>query len=190
MSCKRTKKRLILFTFMVKKDTYFSIKLQISKWLSMSVTVEKKAPDFTLRATDKSEVSLKDYEGKNVVLLFFPMAFSGNCTTELCSMRDDIGTYEALNAQVLAISVDSPFTLEEFKKQQNFNFPLLSDFNKEVSTAYGALYENFVMGMKGVSKRSAFVIDKEGVIKYAEILESAGDLPNFNAVKETLSALN
>ena len=148
------------------------------------------APNFTLRATDKSEVSLESYRGKNVVLLFFPLAFTGVCTDELCSMRDDIGTYEGLNAQILAVSVDSLFTLEKFKADQNYNFPLLSDFNKNVSRAYGALYEDFVLDMKGVSKRSAFVIDKNGVIQYAEVLESAGDLPNFSAVKETLASLN
>ncbi len=156
----------------------------------MSVKVGEKAPNFKLRATDKSEVSLEDYRGKNVVLLFFPLAFTGVCTTELCTMRDDIGTYEGLDAQVLAVSVDSLFTLEQFKNQQNYNFPLLSDFNKTVSRAYSTLYETFVLDMKGVSKRSAFVIDKEGMIQYAEVLESAGDLPNFEAVKETLSSLN
>lgn len=156
----------------------------------MSVKVGEKAPNFKLRATDKSEVSLEDYKGKNVVLLFFPLAFTGVCTTELCTMRDDIGTYEGLDAQVLAVSVDSLFTLEQFKNRENYNFPLLSDFNKTVSRAYSALYENFVLDMKGVSKRSAFVIDKEGVVRYAEVLESAGDLPNFEAVKETLSSLN
>lgn len=156
----------------------------------MAVTVGEKAPTFKLRASDTSEVSLGDYQGKNVVLLFFPLAFTGVCTEELCSMRDDIGTYEGLDAQILAVSVDSPFTLAEFKKQQQYNFPLLSDFNKEVSRAYGALYEDFVLEMKGVAKRSAFVIDKEGNVRYSEVLESAGDLPNFSAVKETLSKLN
>jgi len=156
----------------------------------MSVKVGEKAPNFKLRATDKSEVSLEDYRGKNVVLLFFPLAFTGVCTTELCSMRDDIGTYEGLDAQILAVSVDSLFTLEQFKNRENYNFPLLSDFNKTVSRAYSALYETFVLDMKGVSKRSAFVIDKEGIVQYAEVLESAGDLPNFDAVKETLSSLN
>ena len=149
-----------------------------------------KAPNFTLRATDKSEVSLDDFKGQNVVLLFFPLAFTGVCTTELCAMRDDIGSYEDLNAQVLAISVDTVFVLGKFKEIENYNFPLLSDFNKTVSRAYGAYYEEFVLGMKGVSKRSAFVIDKEGVVQYAEVLESAGDLPNFEAVKATLSQLN
>ena len=147
----------------------------------MSVNVGEKAPSFILRATDKSEVSLEDYRGKNVVLLFFPLAFTGVCTTELCSMRDDISSYQGLDAEVLAMSVDSLFVLEEFKKQQNLNFPVLSDFNKTVSRAYGALYEEFVMGMKGVSKRSVFVIDKEGIVRSAEVLESAGDLPDFDS---------
>lgn len=156
----------------------------------MALTTGDKAPNFTLRGSDTKEVSLEDYRGKNVVLLFFPLAFTGVCTTELCTMRDDIGTYEGLDAQILAVSVDSLFTLEKFKAEQNLNFPLLSDFNKNVSRAYGALYEDFVLDMKGVSKRAAFVIDKAGNVQYAEVLESAGDLPNFSAVKETLSGLN
>ena len=156
----------------------------------MSVKVGDKAPNFTLRAHDKSEVSLENYKGKNVVLLFFPLAFTGVCTTELCTMRDDIATYSGLDAEVLAISVDSLFTLEKFRDEQNLNFPLLSDFNKNVSQAYGALYADFVLDMKGVSKRSAFVIDSEGIIRYAEVLESAGDLPNFDKIKETLGHLN
>jgi len=154
------------------------------------VKVGDTAPNFTLRTTDKSEVSLESYKGKNVVLLFFPLAFTGVCTTELCSMRDDIASYEGLDAQILALSVDSLFVLDKFREAEGYNFPLLSDFNKTVSRAYGAYYEDFVLDMKGVSKRSAFVIDKKGIIKYAEVLESAGDLPNFEAVKETLGQLN
>ena len=154
------------------------------------IKVGDKAPNFTLRTTDKSEISLEDYKGQNVVLLFFPLAFTGVCTTELCSMRDDIGTYEGLNAQILAVSVDSLFTLDKFREAEQYNFPLLSDFNKTVSRAYGALYEEFVLGMRGVSKRSAFVIDKEGVVQYAEVLESAGDLPNFETIKATLNDLS
>jgi len=156
----------------------------------MAVKVGEKAPEFTLHDTEKKEVSLSDHRGKNVVLLFFPLAFTSVCTDELCHMRDNLSEYEKLDAEVIAVSVDSPFTLEKFKEEQNLNFMLLSDFNKEVSRNYGALYEDFVFGMKGVSKRSAFVIDKEGEVRYAEVLENAGDLPNFEAVKETLSALN
>jgi len=153
----------------------------------MSVKVGDKAPLFKLHASDKSEVSLESYRGKNVVLLFFPLAFTGTCTTELCTMRDDIANYNDLDAQILAVSVDSLFSLDKYKEEQNLNFPLLSDFNKEVSRSYGSLYEEFVLGMRGVSKRSAFVIDGEGVIRYAEVLESAGDLPNFEAIKASLA---
>ncbi|MCO6476917.1 MAG: peroxiredoxin [Phaeodactylibacter sp.] len=155
----------------------------------MSINLGDKAPSFSLFSSDKKEVALKNYEGKNVVLLFFPMAFTSVCTEELCYMRDNISLYNGADAQVLAVSVDSPFTLDRFKKEQELNFPLLSDFNKEVSRAYGALYEEFVLGLKGVSKRSAFVIDKNGVVRYIEVLDNAGALPNFNAVQETLSVL-
>ena len=148
----------------------------------------EKAPQFTLRSSDKSLVNLKDFAGQNVVILFFPMAFTGVCTKELCEMRDSIGQYESLNTQVLAISVDSVFTLDKWKQEQNFGFPLLSDFNKTVSKKYDSLYKDFVFEMKGVSKRSAFVIDKEGVLQYVEILENAGEIPNFDAIKSTISA--
>jgi len=156
----------------------------------MSLEIGQKAPDFKLYSSDKQEVSLSDFSGKNVIILFFPMAFTGTCTAELCSMRDDIASYNNLDAQVLGISVDSLFTLDKFKSDQNLNFPLLSDFNKEVSTTYGSLYDTFVFGMKGVSKRSAFVVDKNGVIQYAEVLEKASDIPNFIAIKEVLSKLS
>lgn len=146
------------------------------------------APDFTLQSDQKEKVTLSDYKGKNVVLLFFPLAFTGTCTEELCSMRDNIAEYEDLNAEILAVSVDSMFTLDKFKQEQNYNFPLLSDFNKEAMTAYDTKYDDF-FGMNGVAKRSAFVIDKEGKIQYAEVLEDAGKIPNFDAVQETLKNL-
>jgi peroxiredoxin len=151
--------------------------------------IGSKAPNFTLKDTDGNEVSLESMRGANLVLLFFPLAFTGVCTTELCMIRDTLKDYEGLDANVAAISVDSFFTLNEFKKRENYNFPLLSDFNKEVSTAYGALNEDF-FGYKGVSKRSAFVVDREGVIRYAEVLDVAKELPNFDAVKQTLASLN
>lgn len=147
------------------------------------------APDFKLFDSDKKEISLSDYKGKNVVVLFFPMAFTSVCTAELCTMRDDIAYYGGLGTDVVAISVDSLFTLGKFKEDQRLNFPLLSDFNKDTSKAFDAYYEDFVFGMKGVSRRAAFVIDKEGIIRYAEVLESAGNLPNFEAIKSTLASL-
>ncbi|ACU64302.1 Peroxiredoxin [Chitinophaga sp. YR627] len=155
----------------------------------MNVTVGAKAPSFSLLNTEKQKVSLEDFKGQNLVILFFPLAFTSVCTAELCSIRDNIGTYNDLNTAVVGISVDSPFTLGKFKAEQNLNFPLLSDFNKDISQAYGAFYENFVLDLKGVSKRSAFVVDKEGVVRYAQVLESAGDLPDFEAVKNTLNGL-
>ena len=155
----------------------------------MAVRVGDKAPSFTLLDTEKNNVSLSDYSGQNVVLFFFPLAFTGGCTAELCAIRDDGSKYNDLNAHVIAISVDTPFVLQRFKAENNFNFPMLSDFNKEVSRAYDALYEEFVLGMRGVSKRSAFVIDKEGNVKYAEVLENAKNLPNFGEIENTLSKL-
>src|ERR1700743_1932013 len=155
-----------------------------------TIQVGQQAPDFTLYDSDKQKVTLGDYKGKNVLLLFFPQAFTGTCTKELCSTRDNIALYNDANAQVFGISVDSIFTLAKFKEEQHLNFPLLSDFNKTTSTEYGSLYDNFVFDMKGVSKRSAFILDKQGTIRYAEVLENAGDLPDFTAIQKMLSELN
>lgn len=149
-----------------------------------------KAPDFALRASDRSLVKLSEQRGKNIVLLFFPFAFTSVCTKELCYMRDSLADYESLDAQILAVSVDSYYTLARWKDEEKFNFPMLSDFNKTVSKKYDTLYKEFGLGLKGVSKRSAFVIDKEGVVRYAEVLENAGELPNFEAIKMTLQSLN
>lgn len=156
----------------------------------MALQIGQKAPEFSLFNTEKNKVSLHDFAGKKVLLLFFPQAFTGVCTTELCSVRDSITTYQGVDAQVLAVSVDSLFTLNKFSQEQSFNFPLLSDFNKEVSRAYEAIYDNWIFDMKGVAKRSAFVIDGQGVIQYAEVLENPGDLPNFEAIKETLAKIS
>ena len=158
----------------------------------MSLKVEDKAPDFTLFNQDAAQVSLNDYKGKNVVLLFFPFANTGVCTKEMCTMRDDNKAYESLGAEVVGISVDSLFALKLWSEKNNSNFPMLSDFNKEVSKSYGVLYDNFAggkYGYKGVAMRSAFVINKDGVIKYAESLENAGMEPNYEAIKKTLNEL-
>ena len=156
---------------------------------SPRIQVGQQASDFSLYDSDKKKISLSDLKGKNILLLFFPQAFTGTCTKELCSTRDNIALYNEANAQVLGISVDSVFTLARYKEDQHLNFPLLSDFNKEVSTAYGSLYDSFVFDMKGVSKRSAFVIDKNGLVQYAEVLETATDLPDFSAIQKTLANL-
>ena len=155
----------------------------------MNLSVGDIAPVFTLKDTDKNDVNLSDYSGQNVVLLFFPLAFTGVCTEELCYMRDNLSKYSNLSAQVLAISVDSPFTLGKFKEENKLSYPLLSDFNKEVSPAYGAFYETFALGLKGVSKRAVFIVDSGGKIHYSEVLENAGNLPNFTALEEALSKI-
>jgi len=152
----------------------------------MSLQVGDQAPDFKLKDTTLQEVSLGDFKGKKVVLHFFPLAFTGVCTTQLCTMRDNFGYYDGLNAQVLGVSVDSPFTLAKFKEEQAYQFPLLSDFNKDTAGAYGALYEDF-LGLKGIAKRSAFVIDEEGKVIYAEVLEDAGNLPDFAAINKVVA---
>ncbi|WP_103663880.1 redoxin domain-containing protein [Gracilimonas amylolytica] len=149
-----------------------------------------KAKDFTLKDTDNKEVTLSSFEGrKNVVILFFPLAFSSVCTTELCTTRDNMKLYDALDAEVLAISVDSTFSLKAFKDANNLNYTLLSDFNKNVSEDYNVLYEDF-FGMKGVSKRAVFVVNKKGDVEYQEVLENAGDMPDLNKVQDVLAQLN
>ena len=157
----------------------------------MSIQTGAIAPQFSLFDTDKNKVSLADQKGKNVVMLFFPLAFTGVCTAELCNVRDNISLYNNTNAVVFGVSVDSLFSLGKFREEQNLNFQLLSDFNKEAATAYGVLYETFpAFEMQGVSKRAAFVIDKEGVVRYAEVCPTPGDLPNFEAIQQTLNSLN
>lgn len=156
----------------------------------MLIKKGQKAPEFALFDSDKKKVKLEDLRGKNVLLLFFPLAFTSVCTKELCTVRDNIAIYNGLNAEVFGISVDSPQTLNRFKQDQQLNFRLLSDFNKEASAAYGSLYEVFSLEMRGVSKRSAFVIDREGTVQYAEVLENAGEVPDFNAITRTLAGLN
>lgn len=153
----------------------------------MALQKGDKAPSFKLYSSDLKEVSLQDYQGKKLIIHFFPLAFTGVCTTQLCTMRDSFGYYKDLNAEIIGISVDSPFTLAKFKEDQNYQFPLLSDFNKETARAYGAVYDEFVFGMKGVAKRAAFVIDENGEVIYAEVLEEAGNLPDFEKIKTVVA---
>lgn len=152
----------------------------------MNIQTGEKAPLFTLRDQDKTEVSLESFRGQSVVLVFFPLAFSSVCTQELCMLRDELKDYESLDAQILGISVDSLYALRAFKQAQGYNFPLLSDFNKETSRSYDTLHEEFGLGMRGVSKRSVFVIDKNGVIQHSEVLDIPSEMPNFELVKEKL----
>ena len=155
----------------------------------MAIQTGEMAPDFTLYDSEKNQLTLSDLRGKNVLLLFFPLAFTSVCTAELCSVRDNLKMYEQLSVQPIGISVDSLYTLAKFKVEQNLNFPLLSDFNKTVSKLYGSLYETFGYEMKGVSKRSAFLIDREGRVQFAQVLDNAGLQPDFDAIKGKLREL-
>jgi peroxiredoxin len=155
----------------------------------MKIEPGQPAPDFTLYDSAKNKITLSDQRGHNVLLLFFPLAFTSTCTAELCSVRDNISFYNNVNAKVFGISVDALHTLAKYKAEQNLNFTLLSDFNKDISTLYGSIYEMFSYNMKGVSKRSAFVIDKDGIVRYAEVLENASEQPNFKNITLTLESL-
>ena len=155
----------------------------------MKIEIGQAAPDFTLYDSAKNKVTLSDHRGQNILLLFFPLAFTSTCTAELCSVRDNISFYNKVNATVFGISVDSLHTLAKYRHEQNLNFTLLSDFNKVVSSLYGSIYEMFSYNMKGVSKRSAFIIDKQGIVRYAEVLENAGEQPNFKNIALRLEDL-
>jgi peroxiredoxin len=144
------------------------------------------APDFELPSTEGGKVRLKKELGKgNILLLFYPFAFSPVCTQEMCSIRDGMTEFTAIEARVLGISVDSPYAQKAWVQQLNLNFPLLSDFNKEVSEAYGVLYED-LGGFKGVAKRSAFVLDREGSVLYEWVSEDPEKLPDLEAIRKVL----
>ena len=155
----------------------------------MKIEIGQAAPNFTLYDSAKNKVTLSDLRGHTILLLFFPLAFTSTCTAELCSIRDNIFFFNNVNAKVFGISVDSLHTLSKFRSEQSLNFSLLSDFNKEISSLYGSLYEMFSYNMKGVSKRSAFVIDKDGIIRYAEVLENAGEQPDLKNITLILERL-
>jgi peroxiredoxin len=157
----------------------------------MALTTGTQAPDFTLKtktADGLEDVTLSaNFGKKKTVLLFFPLAFTSVCMDEMCSVNSGLDTYTKLNAAVYGISVDSPFALEKMAEVDKLGFPLLSDFNKDVSAAYDVLYADLI-GFKGVSKRSAFVIDENGTILYAESSDDPKELPNFEAIQSVLQA--
>lgn len=155
----------------------------------MPVDIGKKAPDFKLFDTEKKEIALKDFHGKKVVLLFFPLAFTNVCTKELCEARDSITFFNETNASVIAVSTDSLFALKKYKESLDINFILLSDYNKEVAPLYDSLYDIWGFNYKGVCKRSSFVIDEEGIIRHMEILPSTDMYPDFTAIQQALTNL-
>lgn len=154
----------------------------------MAIEVGQTAPPFTLFNTEKQEISLESLRGKNVLIHFFPLAFTSVCTEQLCNARDNMEMYTRFNCTVLGISVDSLFSLGEFKKQQNLSFDLLSDFNKTTAKDYNCFIEQFAFGMKGVGGRGAFVVDKDGVVRYAEVV-APNEQPTYMAIKEVLEKL-
>lgn len=156
----------------------------------MSLSVGDQAPEFTLYTDDLEPFRLSDHRGHPVVLLFFPGAFTSVCTTELNTINNERAAFGEAT-QIVGLSTDSPFVLSEFRTVNDLSFPLLSDHNAEVSAAYGAKYDNDFTDMEldRIAKRAAFVVDADGIIRYAEVLDNAGKQPNFDAIKRVLSQL-
>jgi peroxiredoxin len=156
----------------------------------MALSVGDKAPDFSLPAgPGPDRVTLSSFRGTdNVVVLFFPFAFSSVCTDEICQMVEDNSAWSELGAQILGVSVDSVFVVQKFAQETGAQFPILSDFNKEAIHAYDVVYEDF-FGARGVGKRSAFVVGKDGLIKYAWVTEDAGVMPDFDAIRAVVAEL-
>jgi len=158
----------------------------------MPLPIGSLAPDFSLKSKNAQglkDVSISEHRGqKNLVILFFPLAFTGVCTQEMCDISNGLSTYSDLGAEVIAISVDSPFALEAWAKQEGITITLASDLNKTTAAAYGVLLPDLI-GLGSVSARAAFVIDKAGVIQYSEQTPTPKELPNFEAIKAVLATL-
>lgn len=159
----------------------------------MSLKVGDKAPDFTLPSftpsPDLTQVSLSNFKGKNVVLLFFPQAFTGVCTDEMCSMNDNFNSYKGMNAEILGISVDGTFVQRAFAEKNGIKIPLLSDFNKEVIRKYDVVQPEFAHGQKETAQRAVYVIDKDSVIKYVEVTENPGVQVKYDGIKKAVEGL-
>jgi peroxiredoxin len=155
----------------------------------MALAVGTKAPAFKLYNTERKEISSQDFAGKILVINFFPAAFTGVCTEQLCSNRDELSFYNDLGAAVVGISVDMPFSLKVFKEKNNINFELLSDFNKRTINEYEMYHCNFACDIKGVAKRGVIVVDANGIVVYAEETANPGTQVNFPALKEALGRL-
>jgi peroxiredoxin len=155
------------------------------------LAVGQKAPDFHLLDTEKQRKSLDDFKGKNIVLFFFPFAFTSTCTKEMCEVQEDLGVYQKLNALPIGVSIDTLYTLKKFKEEYRLNdVTFLSDFNKEAIRAYDVCIEEYPNGYKGVGMRATFLIDKSGVLRYVEVLPSVSDYPDMNALKKELEKLS
>lgn len=156
----------------------------------MAVEVGQVAPEFSLYDTERTKRSLSEFKGKNVVLAFVPGAFTGTCTTEMCDLRDQMSQFNSMNAEVLGISVDPPFSQKAWADANNLNFTILSDFNREATKAYDVAWNNMA-GLEGytAANRAVFVVDKEGVVRYKWLAPSPADLPDYDEIRQALSKL-
>jgi len=158
----------------------------------MAIPVGSKAPDFKLKSKNASGVTdvqlSSNFGKKNTVLLFFPLAFTSVCTKEMCDITSGLNAYSSLNADVVAVSVDSPFAQEAWAQKEKIGITLASDLNKKTAKEYGVLLDD-LLGFGSTAARAAFVIDKNGVVQYSEQTPTPKDLPNFNAIRETLAKL-
>ena len=155
----------------------------------MALKIGEKAPSFMLYADDATEITSDELLENKLLILFFPLAFSGVCTRQMCLVEDHLSEFKALQTTVIGISVDSLFVLRQFKKENGLTFQLLSDFNKTVSRSFDVLYETFEYQMKGVSKRASFIIDKQGVIRFSEILLNPHQIPSINNIISCLGKI-
>lgn len=152
--------------------------------------IGQKAPDFKLINTDRKEVTLENFKGKNLVLFFFPMAWTSTCTKQMCTVQEDYSVYSELNTEVVGVSVDTIFALKRYGEDYKISFPLLSDFNKQMIRDYDIVHEDFILGYKDVAKRATFVIDKNGILQYIEVLPKLGDFPDMEKLKAVLKRIN
>ena len=156
----------------------------------MPLQVGQQAPGFILPDTEKQKISLESFKGKNIVLFFFPMAWTSTCTKEMCTLQEDYSSYKKLNAEVIGISVDTLYAMKRYKEDFKLDsILLLSDFNKDMIRNYDVVHHDFSNGYKDVAKRATFIIDRGGVIRFIEVLPNLGDFPDLDAVKKVLSEL-
>lgn len=153
------------------------------------IQVGQKAPDFKLIDKDKNVVTLENFKGKNLVLFFFPMAWTGPCTKEMCAIQEDFKMYSGLNAAIAGVSIDTLFAQKKFAEENKIEYPLLSDFNKIAIKDYDIVHHEFAFGYFDVAKRATFVIDKNGIVRFIEILPNLGDFPDMNSIKEALKKI-
>ena len=155
----------------------------------MKLNIGDRAPAFNTFDSDKQPLNSESLKGQKILLLFIPAAFTSTCTKEFCAVRDDIARYNNLKVKVIGMSTDSVYALKKYKEDQQLNFILASDYNKDISAAFGSAYETFNFGMKGTSKRSAFIIDENNIVQYAEVLDNSSEIPNFEAINAMLEKM-